>query len=133
MLLPVEPARGGPSSSSGETTVLNALPKGVVTIGVEAFEPCLGQEFDVESKPIPVQVRLDRILKHEGGPGFMTRAPFTLIWSSAPNINLALGIYSLSIASRERTLGRRAWGPHEVYIERMLAVGARPVYQSVFF
>jgi hypothetical protein len=114
--------------------VLNALPGGTVTIGVEAFEPCLGEEFEVESEPIAVKLRLDRIVKHEGGPGFMTRAPFTLIWSSEPSINLQLGIYSLSLPLRGRTSqGRRAWGPHHVYVERMLAVGARPVYQSVFF
>jgi hypothetical protein len=114
--------------------VLNALPKGVVSIGVEAFEPCLGEEFEVESKPIAVKIRLDRILKHPGGPGFMTRAPFTLIWSSLPNINLDLGIYSLSIALRGRPLqAQRAWGPCQVYIERMLAMSERPVYQSVFF
>jgi hypothetical protein len=106
-----------------------ALPKGLSSLECEVFEPCVGEEFDVRSEPIVVKLRLDRITKHKGGPGFMTRAPFTLIWSSVPNINLSLGIYSLSIPLQRH----RAWGPHEVYIERMLAMGERPVYQSVFY
>jgi hypothetical protein len=96
---------------------------------LEDFEPCVGERFEIDSEPVIVELTLERIVKLPHGPGFLTRSPFNLIWSSAPNVNILLGVYFLRIpASRNR-----AWGPHRVYVEPKIRLGDKPEYQSVFF
>jgi hypothetical protein len=102
----------------------NTLPKGLRCLTVEQFEPCVGEEFEVDSKPVSVKLRLDRLIKLEHGPGFLTREPFTLLWSTPATVNMTLGIYRLR---------NGGWGPHEVYIEPMLSAGERRTYHSVFY
>lgn len=109
--------------------MFNPMPSGLEALTVEDFEPCVGEQFDADSEPVAIQLRLDRLVKHPHGPGFLTRAPFSLIWSSAPNVNVRLGVYSLRIPLRRNG----AWGPHRVYLEPTVRVGSRPQYQSVFF
>lgn len=104
--------------------MLHSLPKGLKSLTLELFEPCLGEEFEVDSKPLAVRIKLDRIIKHAHGPGFMTREPFTLLWSTVPAVNMILGTYALR---------NGAWGPHQVYIEPIIAAGERRAYQSIFF
>jgi hypothetical protein len=101
-----------------------SLPKGFTFLTLEMFEPCVGEEFEVQSQPVHVKIRLDQLQKLAHGPGFLTRAPFTLLWSTVPAVNILLGNYRLRNGK---------WGPHEVYIEPMLAMSERRVYQSVFF
>lgn len=108
---------------------MHALPRGMALLTLEDFEPCVGEEFDVDSEPVLVKLKLEGLQKHLHGPGFLTRAPFTLLWSSDPNINLLLGIYTLRI----RLSRGAAWGPHQVYVEPTLQIDARRRYQSVFF
>jgi hypothetical protein len=109
--------------------MLNALPAGMRFLTLDDFEPCVGEQFEVDSEPVPVTLRLDRVVKHPHGPGFLTRAPFTLIWSSDANINMLLGTYTLRI----RLSRGAAWGPHQVYVEPTLQIDARRRYQSVFY
>lgn len=108
--------------------MVGALPRDLVLLTSELFDPCVGEQFEVDSKPIPVQLRLDRVLKHGHGPGFLTRAPFTLLWSTDESINMVLGIYALRLKLRQGS-----WGPHQVYIEPTLPTSERRAYQSVFF
>lgn len=108
--------------------MLNPLP-GFKALTLDDFEPCVGEQFDVDSEPVAVKLTLDRLVKHPHGPGFLTRAPFSLIWSSAPNVTMRLGVYSLRIP----LLRNGAWGPHRVYLEPTTGVGPRPQYQSIFF
>lgn len=109
--------------------MLNALPRGIDGLTLEDFEPCVGEEFELDSVPVAVKLTLERVVKHPHGPGFLTRAPFTLIWSSDPNVNILVGIYALRI----RLSRRAAWGPHQVYVEPTLQTDARRRYQSVFY
>ncbi len=104
--------------------MLHGLPGGLKFLTSETFEPCVGEEFEVDCRPGPVKIRLESLRKLNYGPGFLTRAPFKLHWSTPPAILLYLGIYRLRNGK---------WGPHEVYIEPMLAVSERRIYQSVFF
>ena len=91
---------------------------------LEMFEPCIGEEFEVDSRPVPVRIRLERLHKYTHGPGFLTRQPFTLVWSTPPEVNMVLGTYRVR---------NGAWGPHDVYIEPMLSATATRLYQSVFY
>lgn len=109
--------------------MLNALPKGFTCITLEDFEPCVGEQFDVDSTPVVVKLKLERVVKHLHGPGFLTRAPFTLLWSSDPHVNMLMGIYSLTLPLARHA----AWGPHRVYVEPTLQLDARRRYQSVFY
>jgi hypothetical protein len=108
--------------------MIGALPKGLVFLTSELFDPCVGEQFEVDSKPVAVQLRLDRVLKHRQGPGFLAREPFTLLWSTDPSINMVLGIYALRLKLRQGS-----WGPHQVYIEPTGPTNERHAYQSVFF
>ena len=107
----------------------NVLPAGLKCLTIEDFEPCVGEDFEVDSKPIVVSLRLERLTRHSNGPGFLTRAPFGLIWSTDPSIDMLGGLYSLRIPLHRNG----AWGPYPVYVEPMLGMGARRMYQSVFF
>lgn len=109
--------------------MLNPVPGGFKSLTLDDFEPCIGEQFDVDSEPVAVRLTLDRLVKHPYGPGFLTRAPFSLLWSSEPNVTMRLGIYSLRIP----LLRNRAWGPHRVYLEPTVRLGSRPQYQSIFF
>lgn len=106
----------------------SALPAGLRCLTIEDFEPCLGENFEVRSTPVSVELRLDRLVKHSHGPGFLSRAPFSLLWSTEPHVDMVLGIYWLSIPLRQGS-----WGPHAVYVEPVLERGPRRMYQSVFF
>jgi hypothetical protein len=104
--------------------MLHGLPRGLQFVELEKFEPRLGEDFFVESEPAPLPIRLERLIPHKNGPGFLPRAPFTAVWSTEASVSLLLGIYNL------RGPG---WGPHAVYVEPMHFLGERRAYQSVFF
>lgn len=104
--------------------MLHALPNEFVSLPLSAFEKYVGEEFEVDSKPVAVRVRLERLVRYEHGPGFLTREPFRLIWSSASNIDMTMGTYRLKL---------RGWGPHQVYLEPVFLEAERRLYQSVFF
>lgn len=104
--------------------MLYGLPKGLQFLELEKLEPCVGENFFIESRPAPIPLRLDRVVKIANGPGFLPRAPFTAFWSTAPDVSLLRGIYSLR---------NGGWGPHSVYVEPMHSMGPRHEYQSVFF
>jgi hypothetical protein len=104
--------------------MLQGLPKGFKTLTLEDFEPSVGEDFYVQSDPAPIPVRLDRVVRLSNGPGFLTRAPFTALWSTDFSVSLMLGTYALR---------NGAWGPHAIYVEPMHFFGERRVYQSVFF
>jgi hypothetical protein len=104
--------------------MLHALPNEFRSLTIASFDRYLGEEFEVDSKPLAVGVRLDRLVKYDKGPGFLTREPFRLIWSTALRIDMALGTYRLR---------RRGWGPHQVYLEPVGMLDERRLYQSVFF
>jgi hypothetical protein len=103
--------------------VLHGLPKGIQFLELEKLEPCVGEDFYVESQPAPIPIRLDQILRLNG-PGFLPRAPFTALWSTDRGVSLLLGIYNLR---------NGAWGPHSVYVEPIRSRDERWRYQSVFF
>jgi hypothetical protein len=104
--------------------LLYGLPKGIQFLELEKFEPCVGEDFYVESQPTPLPIRLDRLIKIAKAPGFLPRAPFTALWSTDLGVSLLRGIYNLR---------NGGWGPHPVYVEPMHFLGERRVYQSVFF
>jgi hypothetical protein len=104
--------------------LLYGLPKGIQFLELEKFEPCVGENFYVESQPNPIPIRLDRLIKLSKAPGFLPRAPFTALWSTDFDVSLLRGIYNLR---------NGGWGPHLVYVEPMDLLGERRVYQSVFF
>jgi hypothetical protein len=103
--------------------LLHSLPKGFTALAIENFESCVGETFYIEAQPRPLALRLDKLVKYDRGPSFLTRAPFLVLWSTQPDIWLTLGIY---------TLRNGAWGPHSVYVEPTRSYDERPVYQSVF-
>ncbi len=103
--------------------MLHSLPRELTSLAIENFESSVGESFYIESQPRPLALRLDKLVKYDKGPSFLTRAPFLLLWSTQPDIWLTLGIY---------TLRNGAWGPHSVYVEPTRSFDERPVYQSVF-
>lgn len=103
--------------------MLHPFPRGLTSLTIETFESCVGESFYIEAQPRPIPLRLDRLVKYDKGPSFLTRAPFLLLWSTPPDILLTLGIY---------TLRSGAWGPHSVYVEPTRSYDERPSYQSVF-
>jgi hypothetical protein len=103
--------------------MLHSLPQGLTSLTSENFESCVGESFYVAAHPHPLALRLDRLVKYDRGPSFLSRAPFLLLWSTQPDILLTLGIY---------TLRNGAWGPHPVYVEPTRSYDERRAYQSVF-
>jgi hypothetical protein len=104
--------------------MVHDLPKGLKALTHENFEPCVGEDFFIESDPAPISIRLERLVKLMNGPAFLTRAPFSAFWSTDFSVSLMFGTYALR---------NGAWGPHPVYVEPMHFFGDRRAYQSVFF
>jgi hypothetical protein len=104
--------------------MLYGFPKGLRFLEFENFEPCVGENFYIESEPAALPIRLDRLVKLSHAPAFLPRAPFSVLWSTDSSVSLLRGTYALR---------NGAWGPHSIYVEPMFSSSTRWAYQSVFF
>jgi hypothetical protein len=98
------------------------IPKLDQVLTAEHFEPWLGRAVTVVAEPEPVAIQLLRIVRQPGSP-LLLRAPFSLIFGSAPDILLVDGIYSMQCGSR---------GPYEVFIAPVVSPPGQRHYEAVF-
>lgn len=97
----------------------------MVDLTMEDFSTYIGAIFELDSQPVRIEIRLDKLTPLQNGPAFLTRAPFSLGWSTEPNVAVTAGLYWLR---------RRDWGPHQVYIEAQVPLPQqRRTYHSTFF
>jgi hypothetical protein len=88
------------------------------------FEPHLHETFRAETTPDPVDLELDEVEVHPGGPTpGTTRQPFTLIFLGPKDRLLPEGL---------RTLSHDGLGEVALYLIPILSAGERQAYQSIF-